>query len=103
MKYLIMTSLKESVTVGPKTSVAIWKSAKTWVQEKLAKGVLDCVYAYPEGGGFGIMNANSPEEVFDVVFDHPAHQWFHWEVIAICDWVHAYDKTIANYTRAASH
>ena len=81
-----------SVAVDPKTAAAIWRSAKSWMQEKSTKGVVETHYAFPEGGGFEIMNADSPEQVFAVVFGYPAHQWFRWEVRAMLDWPHAYDK-----------
>jgi hypothetical protein len=103
MKYLIMTHPEGSVAVEPKTAAEIWKSARSWMQKMSTKGVIESHFAFPEGGGFAIMNADSPEQVFDGVFSFPAHQWFRWEVRAICDWTHAYDKTIENYTKAASH
>ena len=93
MKFLI-TATPQNVPVPPDQLLALYQTAKEWMQARSDDGSLDCHYVFPERGGFAITNANSHEEVFDSIMDYPLNPRFTWEVKALCDWSHAYDRAI---------
>jgi muconolactone delta-isomerase len=101
MKYL--TIAKPGTTpVPPEQGVGLWQAAKEWINARLADGRLDCHYVFADTGGFAISNADSHEEVFDALLTFPLFAFFDWEVKALCDWSHSYDKIIEVYQQLAS-
>ena len=47
------------------------------------------------------MNAESSEAVFEMILDYPLYPFFEWEVTALCDWQHGYDKNIEYFEKLA--
>jgi muconolactone delta-isomerase len=94
MKYMIMGT-RNLMPMEPATAVAVFQAAKQWMEARLADGTHDLHYVDIEtGAGFTITNASSHEEVMDGIYDYPPYPFFDWEVTPLCDWSHAYDKTI---------
>jgi hypothetical protein len=46
-------------------------TAIAWLQSRLDDGTFDSVYAFMEGGGFSIANADSHREVLDMMAAYP--------------------------------
>ena len=98
MKYLV--SVQPGTTpIPPEQAVGLYQAAKEWINAQLADGRLDCCYVFADAGGFAISNADSHEEVFDNLLAYPLYPFFDWEVKALCDWSHSYDKIIELYQR----
>jgi muconolactone delta-isomerase len=97
MKYLITAQAGQ---VPPELGVDVYRAAKAWMNAKLADGSLDFHYVFADlTGGLVIANADSHEEVLDRILDFPLYPFFQWEVDALCDWSHSYDKIIGLYQR----
>jgi hypothetical protein len=67
-------------------------AAREYVKERLEDGSIECHYIFPDGGGFTIANADSHEQVMDMLLGYPLYPMFTWEVKVLCDWEHSYDK-----------
>lgn len=101
MKYLV-TARPSAVPIPPEKAVGLFKAAKEWINAHLASGKHDCHYIFPDGGGFAIANADSHEEVMDQVLDYPMYPFLDWEIKALCDSDHSYDKMIEFWQKLAT-
>jgi muconolactone delta-isomerase len=70
------------------TSKAI-REQKQGVSDAIKRGVIDCIYAFPGGGGnVGIANADSPEQLNEMLMNTPLFLYSEFEVRPLTD----YDK-----------
>lgn len=75
MKYYV------SATPGPMPPTPEqFDAAIAWLEDKVHDGTFDCVYAFLEGGGFSITNADSHTEVFERMADYPLFGMVTWDV-----------------------
>jgi hypothetical protein len=66
MKYLVST------TPGPMPPTPEqFDEAIAWIEERVEDGTADAAYGFLEGGGCGIVNANSHREVLDQMAAYP--------------------------------
>jgi hypothetical protein len=65
--------------------LSIGDRSQAWVREHRNAGRIDCAYAYPEGGGVGIINANSADEVDALLRTNPGSPYLTWEVRRLVD------------------
>jgi hypothetical protein len=66
MKYYV------SATPGPMPPTPEqFDAAIGWLEDKVNDGTFDCVFGFPEGGGFSVTNADSHREVLDIMADYP--------------------------------
>jgi hypothetical protein len=94
MKYLVRGK-RNLVPMEPKMGINVFQAGKQWAGAELAAGRMDLMYFYADGsGGFGIVNGNSHEEVYDKLLESPYYVFMDWEVIALIDWSHGLDKLI---------
>jgi muconolactone delta-isomerase len=102
VKYLI-TASRNLVPLEPQMAIKVWQAGKEWDGAELAAGRMDVMYFYAGvGGGFGIVNANSHEEVYDKLLECPYYVFMDWEVIPLVDWSHGYDKLIETFQKLAA-
>ena len=95
MKYLITAKtigFPGMTPTSPDVMHSLNLAARTYVKERLEEGSFECHYIFPDGGGFVIANADSHEEVMDILLGYPLYPMFVWEVKVLCDWEHSYDK-----------
>lgn len=92
MKFLV--TAYQSMPIPPEMGADLYRAATEWVNGQFAAGLLDCHYVFAETGGFGIINAESHEDVFDGLLSYPLFGFFKWEVKALCEWSHTYDSLI---------
>ena len=95
MKYLATAKIVgfPGMTPTPPDAMhALNVTARAYVKERLEEGSFDCHYIFADGGGFAIVNADSHEEVMDILLGYPLYPLFVWEVKALCDWEHGYDR-----------
>ena len=101
MKYLVMGQL--AVPVPPEKAADLFKAAKDWMNKGLKDGTHDCHYIVPHGTqGFTITNANSHEELMDLINDYPLYPFLQFEVNALCDSDHAYENAIKLWQKLAT-
>jgi muconolactone delta-isomerase len=78
------------------TSKAI-REQKQGALDGIKRGTLDCIYAFPGGGGnVGIANADSPEQLNEILMGTPLFLYSEFEVHALTD----YDKYMENVAAA---
>jgi muconolactone delta-isomerase len=102
MKYLVMAR-RNLVPMDPKTAITMFQAAKQWESAELASGRMDLRYNYADGsGGFGIVNGDSHEEVYDRILEAPYFSFMDWEVIPLVDSSHSLDKLIELFQKMAA-
>lgn len=101
MKFLV-TGRPGPMPIPPEQAVGLFQAAKASVDAAIAEGGIDCSYLFLEGGGFVITNADSHEEALDKLLEFPLYPFTVWEVRALCDWSHGYDKFIELFQKLAS-
>jgi len=72
MKFLVMTTRRQGVPIPPEAIARLLTAQREWFEEHLADGTIDCAYGYPQGGGgVGIANAKTTEELNELVTSFP--------------------------------
>jgi len=100
MKYLV-TARPGTTTIKLKYGARLFQAAKEWANARLADGMFECHYGFSDLGALAIVNADSHEAVLDGILDCPVYPFFDWQVEALCDWQHTYDKNIAYFEKLA--
>jgi hypothetical protein len=92
MKYLVIARRRETV----KTVAGALQAAKEYVNNELKSGRADCVYLFPsgDGSGMGIANADSHEQLTEILLGHPEYQNFDWEIQPLCEFNRITDKLL---------
>lgn len=95
MKFLVIRRPRISSGLTP-TSKAI-REQRQGAADAIKQGTLDCIYAFPGGGGnIGIANADSPEQLNERLMSTPLFLYSEFEVRALTD----YDKYMENVAAA---
>ncbi|HXH97363.1 MAG TPA: muconolactone Delta-isomerase family protein [Gaiellaceae bacterium] len=72
MKFLITMRRRDGVPMPPEVIAGMLLAQRDWLQERLDDGTLDCAYTFAQGGGgCGIVNAESGEELARIVASSP--------------------------------
>ena len=102
MKYFVIGT-RNLAPMDPKMGIGLFQAAKQWINAQLADGTMDLHYVHIDtGAGFAISNADSHEELYTMILEYPLYPFFDWEVIALVDWSHAYDKNIELFQKIAA-
>lgn len=92
MKYFVTQVLTRA---GPREdALAINEAAREWVEARLADGTMDSAYSFLDGSAFGIVNAESHDDLLDLLTGYPLYWYMDWEVKALCHWSRRMDKAI---------
>ena len=87
MKYLVTVSnfsLRKPLPVNEEAEFI--EKAKNWGEERRADGTVDCSYYFLDSdNGFAIMNADSHEELYQILQTSEFHQQVTWEARPIID------------------
>jgi muconolactone delta-isomerase len=95
MKFLVLRKPRVSSGMIP-ASKAI-REQKQGALDAVKRGTIDCIYAFPGGGGnVGIVNADSPEQLNEVLMSTPLFLYSEFEVRPLTD----YDKYMENVAAA---
>jgi muconolactone delta-isomerase len=100
MKFLV-TGLPGTTSMPVERSADLLQASLVWLKEKLGDGTLDSTYNLFGGGGIGIVNAASHEEVLSLLLSYPLYPYFSWEVEPLLDFEAAY-KAYINYYQQLS-
>jgi muconolactone delta-isomerase len=92
MKYLVIARRRETV----KTVAGALQAAKEYVNNELKSGRSDCVYLFAsgDGSGMGIANADSHEQLSEILLGHPEYQNFDWDIQPLCEFNRITDKLL---------
>jgi hypothetical protein len=93
MKYLVTISNFSTRKPLPlKEEAEFIEEAKQWGEDRRADGTIDCSYYFLDSdNGFAIFNADSHEELFQILQTSVFHQQVQWEVKPIIDAFKAVD------------
>lgn len=94
MKYLVRCELKDLIPTPADRLAELTGKAVEWIEARLADGGMDCNYVFPGHGGIAIFNADSHEDLLEMLLDYPLHHAFHWDVQPLCDWRRSFDALL---------
>jgi muconolactone delta-isomerase len=95
MKFLVLR--KPRVTSGLIPSAKVIREQKQGALDAVKQGVIDCIYAFPGGGGnVAIVNADSVEQLNERLMGTPLFLYSEFEVRPLTD----YDKYMENVAAA---
>ena len=96
MKYLIVGK-PGGEPVPPDKLVDAYKACQAFGNKLMEDGTFDCMYSFYEGGGFGIVNADSHEEVYKHLLNYPMYASFVWKVKPILDWNKTFETILGAF------
>ena len=96
MKFLV-TGLPGTRSMPVEQAADLLRASHAWLKEKLADGTMDSTYNLFGGGGIGIVNAASNEEVLSMLLAYPLYPYFIWEVEPLLDFEATYKSYISYY------
>jgi hypothetical protein len=96
MKYLI-TAKPGTTPIPMEQGAVLLQAGLDWINSKLADGTLDAAFNIIGGGGTGIGNAESHEEILGFLLEYPLYPFFSWEVTPLLDLDESIKKYIAFY------
>ena len=99
MKFLFMT--KPRGNFPPAAAGNILKATKAWVNARHADRSLEYFYAFPAGGGAGVVNVDSNEALMKMLRDSPAFPFTETEIHPLVDFNQSMDSAIAMFERMA--
>lgn len=72
MKYLVTVKRRDSVSLPPEAISGILSAQRDWIRDRVADGTFDLAYGFPQGGGgIAIVNADSGEELSEILASTP--------------------------------
>jgi muconolactone delta-isomerase len=102
MKFLVTVTPRQVAPMPPGAIAEALSAQRDWLRQKLEDGTLDCAYGLIGGGGVGIVNADSVEEMHALLVGSPAFPVGEYEVRPLGDFSETIDAGIAALRRAAS-
>jgi muconolactone delta-isomerase len=96
MKYLVTIRRRDGVPIPPDAIAGMLMAQREWLEARIDAGDLDCAYVFAQGsGGIGIANADSAEELSEMLTSSPAFVLASIEVQPLAD-----ISTLAHATEA---
>jgi hypothetical protein len=96
MRFLV-TASQGPVQPPPEALPGILSAFKGWMHERMNAGKVEAAFSFPEGGGgCGIVNVTSHEELNEMLVSSPMAPFSTFEVRALAD----FDQGIDNGIRA---
>ena len=84
MRFLVITRPRPT-KLPPDAIVAMLTAARDWLKEQQAKGEIEVLYGFPEGGGVAIVNTPSHEALNAAVQQYPLYPMTDWSIFPLCD------------------
>ena len=101
MKYLI-TAVPGTREMPVEQGAVLLQAGLTWTKAKLADGSLDFTYYFFGGGGIGVGNADSNEQMLAAILEYPLYPFFTWEVTPLLDLDGSFEQHIKYYKQLTS-
>jgi muconolactone delta-isomerase len=102
MKFLVTVTPTQPAPMPPGAIADILAAQRDWLNQRLGDGTLDCAHAFIGGGGMGIANADSIEEMHALLVGSPAFALGGTEVRPLGDFNETIEAGIGALRRAAS-
>ena len=101
MKFLVIR--KPRFGTGRMATAKLIRDQKQGVAEAVKAGTIDCIYAFPGGGGnVGIANADSMEQLNERLMATPLFLYSEYEVRPLTDYNKYMENVAAALERASS-
>lgn len=84
MKYLVQLTPQPSAPLLD-DPLSANKEIVAYVAELQKKGTLEVGYSFVAGGGVGILDVASHEELWEIIYDYPFSRTFQWRVDPLAD------------------
>jgi muconolactone delta-isomerase len=101
MKFLVTVTPRQ-VPMPPGMIADLLTAQRDWLNEKVNDGTLDCAYGFVGGGGCGIANADSHEEMHALIVGSPGFVLSDSEVRPLGDLNETIGAGVEALRRAAS-
>jgi len=101
MKFLVMVTPRE-VPMPPGVLADLLSAQKDWLKQQVADGTVESLYGFVGGGGMGIVDVDSHEQMHELLVSSPAFPISDFEITAIGDFEATIDAGIAALRQAAS-
>ena len=101
MKYLI-TAKPGTTPIPQEQGAVLLQAGLDYINSQLADGKLDAAFNIIGGGGMGIGNADSFEEILGQLLEYPLYPFFSWEITPLLDLDESINKYIAFYKKMGS-
>jgi hypothetical protein len=72
----------------------LMRGAQEWIHAKESDGTFECCYAFVEGGGCAIGNADSLEQLMEDLLDYPLAPFVDYDVTPLIGVDAAFDRVI---------
>jgi hypothetical protein len=103
MKFLVTVTPSQGGPPIPPGAVAEMLSAqRDWLNQNVENGTLDCAYGFVGGGGMGIANADSAEELHALIVGSPGFVIGDFEVRPLGEVSATIEAGVAALRRVAS-
>src|SRR5712692_863657 len=97
LKYLVTVKRRDSVPFPPEAIAGILAGQRDFIREKITDGTFDAAYGFPQGGGgIAIVNADSAEELSDILTSSPVFAIAEQTVLPLAE----IDVTLGNSIQA---
>ncbi len=80
----------------------LFRAGKQWLEAKQADGTIESIYSFPAGGGVTVVNADSHEELMNVIRDFPLFPFLDWDVRPLVETSDSFDSAIAMFDKMAA-
>jgi muconolactone delta-isomerase len=98
MKYLLLITTNPA---APQPTPDVFLRHKEWVQQQEKKGTIEASYTFAGSNeGMCIMNADTPEDLDDIMIAAPARPYANIEVKPLSDFAKSMDRVAAAMKRA---
>jgi hypothetical protein len=102
MKFLVLAS-PGPIPAPPGVMAEAFKAPKEWMAEQMKAGVVDCAFSFAAGGGgCGIINASSGEELQALLVGSPLGPFSTFDLRPLADFNSGIDLIIQQLTAAAA-
>jgi hypothetical protein len=102
MKFLVTVTPRRDAPIPPGVVADILSAQQEWLNQKAADGTVECDYGFVGGGGCGIVNADSHEEMHALIVGSPAFGIGDYEIRALADRNETIEAGVAALRQAAS-
>jgi hypothetical protein len=93
MKYLVV-SRRSTPAAEHQSQIRFLETANNWVNNRMKDGTVEAAYSFATGGGFFIINAESNEELMQILVDFPLRPLAELDIDPITEFTKATKITI---------
>jgi muconolactone delta-isomerase len=101
MKFVVIVTPGD-VPMPPGMIADLLAAQKDWLNARIADGTVEVGYAIVGGGGIGVVNVDSHEEMHELLVSSPGFAIANYEVRPLADLDTTMDASIAALRQAAS-